>query len=191
MGVTAGASRRSILSNSIERASASSGAAALFCAGTGVAAVAIDVVFHVPLHLPGHHGLTQMALLIIASCVTRRPWAATLSAATSAALAVPLFGLSPLAPSLYLLSGLVIDGLCLAGRSWRESVWFLAALGGVGNGAKAIEHWLLGGIVAGHGHLMAAGFAFSMFSHVAFGVAGGLLAAQLWLSTDASKKHGH
>ena len=112
MKVTTGESRQRISSGSIEHA----GVAALFCVFTGAISIGINVAFHIPLHMPGHQGLTQMALLVIAAVVTRRPWAATLSGLSSAALALPAFGLDPLAPSLYLLSGVVIDVLVFAGR---------------------------------------------------------------------------
>lgn len=190
MKVTAGGSRRSILSNSIERIGASAGAAALFCFLTGAVAVGLDVAFHFPMHLPGRHGLTQMALLVIASLVTRRPWAATLSGLSSAALAVPLFGLDPLAPSLYLLSGLVVDGGRLVGHSLRERAWFWAALGALGNGAKGVELVLLGHPGHGHAHLgplVASGASFSIASHLVFGAIGGWLAAKIWLARKASR----
>lgn len=184
MRLMAGVSPRKASSGNIERAAGSPGYGVLFCGAAGLLAVAVDAAFHLPLRLPGHHGLTQMALLVMAQCVTRRPWAATLAAATSAAVAaVPALGFSPAAPWLYLLSGLVIDGLCLGARAWRRSVWFLAAAAGLGNAAKAVGLWLMGDLVAGHGVLPVNGFAYSLLSHAAFGCAGGLIAAQLWSAT--------
>jgi hypothetical protein len=185
MWLMAGASRPRASSSSIERVAASTGGSALFCVATGLIAVAIDAAFHLPLRLPGHHGLTQMALLVAASCITRRPWAATLSAASSAAAVAGLSGLgvSPLTPWLYLLSGLVVDGCCLGAQAWRDSVWFLAAAAALGNGAKAVALWLAGDVVAGHGVLPLNGFAYSLLSHLAFGGIGGLIAAQLWSAT--------
>jgi hypothetical protein len=189
MRITAGESRRNISSGSIEHA----GAAALFCILTGAVSVGIDVAFHIPLHMPGHHGLTQMALLVIAALVTRRPWAATLSALSSAALAVPVFGLDPLAPSLYLLSGVVVDALVFAGRAFANRAWFWGILGGLGNLAKAIELWVMGSATHGHlhlGSLVLSGVGFSLISHLVFGAVGGWLAAQIWLSSKASRTRG-
>jgi hypothetical protein len=185
----AGVSRRRISLSSIESATASLGGGLLFCCATGSIAVAIDVAFHLSLRLPGHHGLTQMALLIMARCVTRRSWAATMSATTSAAIAsVPFMGFSPTAPLLYLLSGLVIDGVCLMCWAWRDRIWFLGAVAGLGNGVKSIELWLLGDIARGHGVLLINGLAYSLLSHVAFGLAGGLIAAQLWSWTNKLRR---
>ncbi|MDE2166129.1 MAG: hypothetical protein KGJ66_07310 [Alphaproteobacteria bacterium] len=180
-----GASHLKASSSSIERIAASAGASALFCIATGLIAVIIDAAFHLPLRLPGHHGLTQMALLVAAACVTRRPWAATLSAASSAAAVAGFAGLgfSPLTPALYLLSGLAVDGCRLGLRTWRDSVWLLAAAAALGNSAKAVALWFAGDVVSAHGILTLNGFAYSLLSHLAFGGIGGLIAAGLWSAT--------
>ena len=181
---TAGDSRRKTSSGNIERALESPGAGVLICIAIGVLAVGIDATFHLPLGLPGHRGLTLMALLVSARCVTHRPWAATLAASSAAvAAATPALGLTSLAPWLYLLSGLVVDGLCLGPHAWCGSVWFVTVAAGLGNGAKAIALRLMGDVAAGHGVWQAHGFAFSLLSHLAFGCLGGLIAAQLWSTT--------
>jgi hypothetical protein len=174
-----------VSSSNTDRAVESLGAGMLVCIAIGVAAVGIDATLRLPLGLPGHRGLTLMALLVTARCVTHRPWAATLAASSAAVAALtPALGLTPLAPWLYLLSGLVLDGLCLGARAWRGSIWFLTVAAGLGNAAKAIALWLMGDVVVGHGIWLAHGLAFSLLSHVAFGCLGGLVAAQLWSTTS-------
>jgi hypothetical protein len=189
MRIMIGVSRRRASSSNIDEPAASAGHSLLICIATGLFAVAIDAAFHLPLKLPGHHGLTQMAFLIMAQCVTRRPWAATASAAASAGVAaIPALGFSPLAPWLYLLSGLVIDGLCSAAGAWRAHVWFWGLAGGLGNAAKAIGLWLLGDVASSHGILLVNGLAYSLLSHLAFGCAGGLIMAQLWFSARKPRR---
>lgn len=181
MRLTAGDSRPKASSDSIDRALGSPGAALLICIASGALAAGIDATLHLPLGLPGHRGLTLMALLVTARCATRRPWAATLAASSAAiAAATPAFGMTPSAPWLYLLSGLVLDALCLDARTWRGSTWFLAVAAGLGNAAKAIALWVTGDVAVGHGLWHAHGLAFSLLSHLAFGSLGGLVAAQLW-----------
>jgi hypothetical protein len=172
-----GASRARTSSSSTELVARPFGASLLICTGLGGVSAVFDMLERMPLHLPGHRGLTGMGILVIARCLTRQSWSASATAAASALIvAMPFAGEHPRAAMLYLLSGMVIDATCALFSTWRDRVWFLALAAGLANGTKAIALWLLGDRIA-------VGFGVQLVSHIGFGLCGGLLAAQLWAMT--------
>jgi hypothetical protein len=176
MATATGASRARTSSNAID-AAASWRRGLLICSALGVGAAAFDMLVRMPLHLPGHRGLVGMGILVLARVLTRQPWSASATAATSALIvAAPVISARPSAAMLYLVSALVLDAACLLFATWRERVWILAIAAGLGNGAKAVALWLLGDRIA-------AGFGVQLASHIGFGLCGGLIAAQLWVVT--------
>jgi hypothetical protein len=177
MATATGVSRARTSSSAIDAAAASWRRGLLICLALGIAAAAFDMLVRMPLHLPGHRGLVGMGILVLARMLTRQPWSAGATAATSALIvASPIVSARPSAAALYLVSALVLDAACLLFATWRERVWFLAIAAGLGNGAKAVALWLLGDRIA-------AGFGVQLVSHIGFGLCGGLIAAQLWVVT--------
>jgi hypothetical protein len=176
MATATGVSRARTSSSAID-AAASWRRGLLIWSALGVGAAAFDMLVRMPLHLPGHRGLVGMGILVLARMLTRQPWSAAATAATSALIvASPIVSARPSAAALYLVSALVLDAACLLFATWRERVWFLAIAAGLGNGAKAVALWLLGDRIA-------AGFGVQLASHIGFGLCGGLIAAQLWVVT--------
>jgi hypothetical protein len=181
METAAGASRARTSSSAIDAAAVSWRRGLLICISLGVIAALFDMLVRMPLHLPGHRGLVGMAILVLARVLTRQPWGASATAATSALIvAAPVLSARPSAAALYLISALVLDAACLLFATWRERVWFLALAAGLANGAKAATLWLLGDRIA-------AGFGIQLASHIGFGLCGGLIAAQLWAMTKRSR----
>jgi hypothetical protein len=180
MATATGVSRARTSSSAID-AAASWRRGLLICSALGVGAAAFDMLVRMPLHLPGHRGLVGMGILVLARVLTRQPWSASATAATSALIvAAPVISARPSAAMLYLVSALVLDVACLLFAAWRERVWFLALAAGLGNGAKAVALWFLGDRIA-------AGFGVQLASHIGFGLCGGLIAAQLWAVTRRSR----
>lgn len=153
-------------------------------AATGVAIVGLEATFRWPLHLPGHHGLEAMALLVFARLACAHPWGATLAAASAAITATGLgAGHGVLTPAFYLLPGLALDlGMRGAGR-WREAVPVIASLAALAHAGKPVLRWLAGETVGLQFGSLAAGPLYPLLTHLAFGFAGGLTAALLWRHT--------
>lgn len=182
MEAATGASHARTSSSVIDGFASSWRQALAVCGGLGVLAAAFDMLVRMPLHLPGHRGL-GMAILVFARVVTRQPWSASATAATSALIvAAPIISARPSAAALYLVSALVLDAACLLFATWRERVWFLALAAGLAHGAKAVALWLMGDRIA-------AGFGVQLASHIGFGLSGGFIAAQLWAMTQRSRAH--
>jgi hypothetical protein len=154
----------------------------LLCIAAGLIGLALDASLRMPLHMPGWRGVASLAVMVLARCATRLPWAATATAATAAAVALaPTTLLPPHAPLFLLTHGLVLDLLCaMAGRlRWQPVVLGLAA--GLANATTPLL--MLLGLVPvglGHGGALASGAMVPVVSHFAFGCLGGLLATQLW-----------
>lgn len=163
---------------------------ALLLLGLGAGAVLLHAAFRCPLHLPGHHGLEWMALLILARSASSYRWSASLSSLSASALSVlPLWGFGdPFTWLIYFLPGLVIDGSFHLGWRWRENLWFLAALGGLAHATKPLARVVISTISGWPYGSLLYGLAYPLGTHLLFGFLGGLLGAGLVMA--ARKQRG-
>lgn len=148
----------------------------------GVLAVIAHASFRFPLHLPGHHGLEWMALLVIARQGASYRWAAGI-VAVGAALAtmVPALGFhNPLTPLYYLVPALALDLLWLvAPQRWRGSIPALACLAALAFATKPLVQ--AAGVLAGVLRANAGqSLLYVIAMHMAFALVGGGIAAVLW-----------
>lgn len=154
----------------------------------GVAATVLHARFHLPLKLPGHHGLEWMALLVFARCAAPYRWAAVIvaiGAATSSA--VPIWGFKEPGMSyalVYLVQGLTLDLLYVGGMRARRCALPLALFAAAAYATKPLVHWLILQSVGGHYGSVANGLWYPVMSHLMFGFAGGLAGALLWKATQ-------
>lgn len=145
--------------------------------GLGALVVLAHVSAHLPLKLPGHHGLEWMAILMFARTLSRERHAAAIVALASAGLcSLPALGLNePFMGLGYLLTGLVVDAL----YAWLRvpGPFTLAALAGLAHVAKPLWKWAaVQGLGVSFGSITA-GTAFAIGSHLGFGFVGGLAGA--------------
>ena len=146
----------------------------------GALAAWAHVAFRFPLHMPGHHGLEWMALLVIARQLSSYRWAATL-AGPGAALVAAIAMHDPLAPLTYLVPGVVLDleYLLLDARARRSAV-ALAGIAAVAHAAKPLAQWSIASAFALPLSGAGQGLAYLLIAHAAYGFAGGLAGALLW-----------
>ncbi|WP_090705757.1 MULTISPECIES: hypothetical protein [unclassified Beijerinckia] len=149
------------------------------CLAAGALAWAVDTWLRLPLQMPGWRGLIVMALFVTAARMSGRPWAASAAACTAAVLGFATGSVGPHGALIYLLPGLVIDSLALLGPAWRTSLARIGLAAGVANASKFVAVLAFGGFSL-HG-FGGGGVLFPLFSHVLFGMAGGILAAFLLL----------
>jgi hypothetical protein len=162
----------------------------LFLLSLGVLIVVLHASFHWPLHLPGHHGLEAMSLMMLGRGLTRRPWAATIVAAgAGAATFIPAFAPNDLASSWqYLLIGVTLDAIFRVGAGWRRSALFLATIAALAYAAKPLSKWLLLGSFNFHFGSLRDGLLMPLSAHLAFGFAGGLIGA--WMAIATRRAYG-
>ena len=181
-----GGSYTRISLSGIEPGERLSPASILLLLGLGAAAALLHETFHWPLHLPGHHGIEWMALLVFARCTSRHPWAASIASLGAATVAVvPIWGPGAdlLQPLVYFVPGLLMDGMWRLGGPLRDSVGYLACAAAIAHVSRPLLQ--LGALqVAGipH-HSLAHGLAWPVVLHLGFGFAGGLVGAMLWKAT--------
>ena len=149
--------------------------------GVGVLLAASHMMSRGALHIPGCHGVVDMAILVAARQIMRHPWSATLVSIAAAGFAViPGTGFGSTAPLFYVLPGLVVDVGYRLAPQWRTSLLFLATLAALGYGMRPLGRWLIAAASDAHFGSLAHGLAYPLFSHLVFGFLGGLVAAWGW-----------
>ena len=144
------------------------------------ALVAVSKAFlRMPLHVPGHSGITWMAILLVGRALIHRPGAGTLLGFVSGVLAVAIVGGREglLLWVKYLAPGVVMDiGAALSGER-LDNPYVGLAVGAVANVAKLLSSLIVSlmlGIPAGY---LVVGLGLAVTTHVVFGAIGG------WLGT--------
>ncbi len=159
----------------------------LLLVGLGAAIVAAHSLLRLPLQLPGRHGVEAMALLILGRLAARNRWAATISSATAAGLALlPVWGFGdPMAGLWYLVPGPVIDlsFRVLAGRAALPVL--CAAASALAYATKPLGRAALTGFVAWPFHSLLSGVLYPLATHLLFGAMGGLVG---WMIYSAARR---
>jgi hypothetical protein len=158
----------------------------------GMAATALHSKLPAPLKLPGHHGLEWMAILLFARCASPYRWAAIIVAIGAAsASAVPIWGFKEPGYSyalVYLVQGVALDALYMAGMRVRHWVLALALFGAAAYATKPFVHWLLLQSVGGRYGSVSRGLWYPVASHLMFGFTGAFTGALLW---KAAQRYRH
>ena len=136
-------------------------------------------VFRMPIHVPGHSGITWMAILLVGRGLVRRPWAGTVLGLVSGILAMAVVGGSEglLLWVKYLAPGVAMDLTALLSREHLDHPFVGIVSGAVANVAKLTTSLIISlalGIPTGY---LALGLGLSATTHVVFGALGG------WLGT--------
>ena len=137
------------------------------------------VVLRMPLHVPGHSGITWMAILLVGRGLVRRPWAGTVLGFVSGIIAVAVVGGREglLLWLKYLAPGAMMDLAALMSREHLGHPFVGAVAGAIANAAKLVTSLLVSlalGVPTGY---LALGLGLSATTHVVFGALGG------WLGT--------
>jgi hypothetical protein len=154
------------------------------------ALVVVDkIVLHLPLGIPGHSGLTWMAILIVARGLVPKTGALSLLGLTSGLLAAFL-GLGDLGAIYtvfsYLASGVGVDLIALF-LDGVEGILPAALAGVVGNVAKMLTKTGMAVLLQIPAGFIALGLLYSFFANAGAGLLGGLLG---WLILRALRRAG-
>lgn len=136
-------------------------------------------VLRMPIHVPGHTGITWMAILLVGRGLVRRPWAGTLLGFVSGVIAVLIVGGREglLLWLKYLAPGAMMDLAALLSAERLDHPFVGIVSGAVANTAKLVTSLIVSlalGIPTGY---LALGLGLSATTHVVFGALGG------WLGT--------
>lgn len=139
-------------------------------------------VLRVPIHVPGHTGITWMAILLVGRALVRRRWAGTMLGLVSGIIAVALVGGREglLLWVKYLTPGMVMDLAAFLSAERLGNPIVGAIAGAVANTAKLVTSLIVSlalGIPTGY---IALGLGLSATTHVVFGALGGWLGATVF-----------
>ncbi len=152
--------------------------------------VVVDkIVLHLPLDIPGHSGVTWMAILVVARGLVPKTGALSLVGLTSGLLAAFL-GLGDLGAIYtifsYLASGVGVDLIALF-LGGVEQIIPAALAGIVGNVAKMLVKTLMAILLQIPAGFVALGLLYSFFTNAVAGLVGGILG---WLILRALRRAG-
>ena len=144
------------------------------------ALVALSKAFlRMPLHLPGHSGITWMAILIISRALVRRPGAGTLVGLVSGLLAVMIVGGREglLLWVKYLTPGIMMDLGAMVTGERLDNVVVAIVVGAAANATKLLTSLLISLALGIPADYIVLGLGLAATTHVAFGGLGGWLGA--------------
>lgn len=176
-------SPRKSLSSAIEPPAALTARKLAYLLGLGLAIIALEQLFRFPLHLPGHHGLEAMAVMILGRLSGGHRASATLvgTGAATGALALGV-GHGAMTPLFYLVPGLVIDTAFRLGPGLAVRLWFLPLVAAFAHATKPLMRWGVAEATGVEFGSLVNGAAWPLATHLAFGFTGGLVAVLLWRS---------
>lgn len=184
-----GEARQKTSSSVTDAAAHAGGRQLLLLLCLGVAAAVLHEAFRWPLHLPGHHGLEWMALLMFGRALSSHRWAATVIASGAAATSMlPVWGApEPLTWLFYLMPGIVVDLLYV--RASPKTVWllYLGLIAALAHATKPLLRWLLEQSLGWQFGSISPDLWWPLTTHLAFGFTGGLIGACAWRALQRSR----
>ena len=176
------------ISRVFPNSSVASAAEVIFLLGLGMIAVVLHAKLRMPMHLPGKQGLLFMALILGGKGLSRFPFAASISGIGAATLLlVPGLGFhDPFMALNYLFLGFIIDLVAGLASRFTTRTWLIAIICGACWIFIPMFRLTLSLFVDMPLGAFRSGLLYPFATHLAFGIAGGLVAAGLL--TLAGKK---
>ncbi len=148
--------------------------------GLGALAVVLHIKMKTPLHLPGHHGLEFMALLMLGRYASKKPIASTISSLGAGfMLFFPIWaGKDPFAGMIYMLPGFILDFLYYKLKENRNLL-LVALVGGLSYAIIPIVRFIIMSVTGFKYGALLSGLAYPLFAFTMFGALGSLFGASL------------
>jgi hypothetical protein len=153
----------------------------IFLLAVGMVAVVLHSKLRFPMHLPGKQGLLFMALVISAKGLSGKPYAASLTCIGSATLLLmPGLGFhDPFMAVNYILVGGAMDAVYAFVSTRTSRLWIIAGATGLCWVLIPAFRLAMSYFVTMPMGAFRSGIAYPFFTHLAFGLAGGFVAAGL------------
>ncbi len=163
-----------------------SAAEVIFLLGIGMLAVVLHTRLRMPMHLPGRQGVLFMALILTSKGLSRYPFAASLSGIGAATLLlIPGLGFhDPFIAINYLFLGCIIDLVGGFTTNFTSGRWLVAILCGACWMFIPLFRLAMSLLVEMPMGAFRSGYFYPFFTHLMFGIAGGLIAAGLLTLAD-------
>jgi hypothetical protein len=144
----------------------------------------------IPLHMPGHHGVEVMFLIVLARLITRLPISATITTMSAAGcMLIPGLGYSdPFLPVIFICFGLFLDAAFRFLPKLHLSIPFVVFIAGIAYSFIPLTRLVL--VVFTdfpYSSILKGGFAANLISHFFFGALGGLVAITSYIYTNKLK----
>jgi hypothetical protein len=151
----------------------------IFLLGLGMLAVILHVKLRIPMQLPGRQGVLFMALILTGKGLSRFPFAASLSGIGAATLLlVPGLGFQdPFMALNYLFLGCIIDAAAGFTSRFTTRAWIIAIAAGACWMFVPLFRLSLSMFVEMPLGAFRNGMFYPFFTHLIFGITGGMLAA--------------
>jgi hypothetical protein len=144
----------------------------------------------IPLHMPGHHGMEVMFLIMIARFYSRLPFSSSITTISAAScMLIPGLGYTdPFLPLIYIYFGLFLDGTFRLFSKQQANIFFVVLISGLAYSFIPLIRFLL--VIFAHfpyTSILKGGFAMNFISHFVFGAIGGFLAIASFIIANKFK----
>jgi hypothetical protein len=151
---------------------------ALLLIAAGFFVMFLRTKLRIPLHLPGHHGVEYMVIIVTARMLSRYKWTAILTAiGISTAFLVPGLGMNdPFKLIAYLLPCITLDILYQLNPKWHNKPWTLGLLAGFSYALIPTFRLIMSLITGMVFPSLLTGIAWPFLTHFFFGMTGAMIA---------------
>jgi len=144
----------------------------------------------IPLHMPGHHGVEVMFMIVLARLISRLPISSTITTMGAAGcMLIPGLGYTdPFLPVIFICFGLFLDWAFKLFPKLQLNVLFILIVSGVAYTFIPLSRFILVAFTNfPYDSILRGGFTLNLLSHFFFGALGGLIAISSYIFANKLK----
>ena len=156
----------------------------------GFLAAFLRARLRIPLHMPGHHGVEIMFLIVLARLISRLPISSTITSMSAAGcMLIPGLGYTdPFLPVIFICFGLFLDWAFRIFPKLHLNIIFILLVSGIAYSIIPLSRFLLVAFTNfPYDSILRGGFAMNLISHFCFGALGGFIAISSYIFANKLK----
>jgi hypothetical protein len=156
----------------------------------GFAVAFLRARLRIPLHMPGHHGVEVMFLIVLARLISRLPISSTITTMGAAGcMLIPGLGYTdPFLPVIFICFGLFLDWAFKLFPKLQLNILFILLISGLAYSFIPLSRFVIVAFTHfPYDSILRGGFALNLLSHFCFGSLGGFIAISSYIFANKLK----
>ena len=156
----------------------------------GVVVAFLRARLRIPLHMPGHHGVEVMFLIVLARLITRLPISSTITTTSAAGcMLIPGLGYTdPFLPVIFICFGLFLDWAFRLFPKLQLNILFVLLISGLAYSFIPLSRFVIVAFTHfPYDSIIRGGFTMNLLSHFCFGASGGFIAISSYIFANKLK----